>query len=688
MIDEIKRKASIVQIAKREGFEINRGGFIPSIYKDEKEPSLKLYPKTNSYFCFASGQGGDVIKFYQDIKGISFKEALEKLAEMYHVSKSYKNYSESTYNKSKVKEGKMEEVHINILDEESIGLQKTIIKDFINHCSGLDELSLKYLMGSKRGLSEETIKRFGLCSVTDPTATKKYLTDKYKIEQLKFSGLYNEKGNFVFGNHRIIIPYFENGEVVYLRGRSIEENGNRYIGLCNTAGNLTAKRVFNRDMLKVLKEDAELLVCEGEFDTMIAVQSGHKAIGIPGVNNYPSNLKQIIKPFEIILAFDNDDAGKKGTESICNHLQKSVNVLHLKKHKDITELIVNGGAQAISDKDYSEIKKLKPVKYQQSCIRLLSAKQIQDTKLEPIEWLAEGFLTEGLFILAGPPKVGKSWLSLNIAISVAKGNMVLSSFKTNKAGVVYLALEDNHRRIQSRIQNNLYYETDKKAPDNLYFPEFTNKVPKLNEGGIDELEKLVQDKPEVKLIIIDTLGRIRADKRRGDNNIYLADYELLAELQEFALRNKICVLVVHHTKKGSEDNVFEEISGTTGITGAADAMLVLKKVRGEHKLFITGRDIVEAEYKVAIDERSCIWYISEEVKDAKRITAEREQILALLRDYGRGMKTGEIADLLGKEKSNISKLLKKLIEDRYLVSPKYGYYELVKETDNNESLAI
>lgn len=688
MKEEVKSKADIVQIAEREGFQINGGGFIHSIYKDEKEPSLKLYPKTNSYFCFATNQGGDVLKFYQDLKRISFKEALDELAEIYHVSGNNNNYAVSTNNKSKVKEGKMEEVHINILDEESIGLQKAIIKDFMDHCSGSDELSLKYLMGSKRGLTEETIKRFGLCSVKDPTATKKYLTDKYKIEQLILSGLYNEKGNFVFGSHRIIIPYFENCEVVYLRGRSTEDKGNRYIGLCNTAGNLTAKRVFNRDILKELNEDSEILVCEGEFDTMIAVQCGYKAIGIPGVNNYPSNLKQFIKPYEIILAFDNDDAGRKGNEAICNHLQKSVNVLHLKKHNDLTELVVSGGTKIIMNKEYSEIKKLEPVKYQQSCIRLLSAKQIQDIKLEPIQWLADGFLTEGLFILAGPPKVGKSWLSLNIALSVAKGTMVLSSFKTNKAGVVYLALEDNHRRIQSRIQNNLYYETDKKAPDNLYFPEITNNVPKLNEGGIDELEKLVLDHPEVKLIIIDTLGRIRADKRRGDNNIYLADYELLAELQEFALRNKICVLVVHHTKKGSEENVFEEISGTTGITGAADAMMVLKKVRGEHKLFITGRDIVEAEYKVAIDEKSCIWYISEEVKDAKRITVEREQILALLRDYGRGMKTGEIADLLGKEKSNISKLLKKLIEDKYMVSPKYGYYELVKETDQNESLAV
>ena len=688
MKEEVKSKADIVQIAERVGFQINRGGFIPSIYKDEKEPSLKLYPKTNSYFCFATNQGGDVIKFYQDLKGISFKEALDKLADIYHVSRNNNNYTDSTYKKLKVKKGKMEEVNINILDEESSDLQKAIIKDFIDHCSGLDELSLKYLTSSKRGLTEETIKHFGLCSVADPMATKKFLTEKYKIEQLKLSGLYNDKGNFVFGSHRIIIPYFENGEVVYLRGRSTEDKGNRYIGLCNTAGNLTAKRVFNRDTLKELNEDAEILVCEGEFDTMIAVQSGYKAIGIPGVNNYPANLKQILKPYSVILAFDNDDAGRNGMETICNHLQRNTSGLILKQHKDITDLIMAGGDKALSNKEYAELKWIKPVKYQQSCIRLLSAKQIQETKLEPIQWLAEGFLTEGLFILAGPPKVGKSWLSLNIAISVAKGNMVLSSFKTNKAGVIYLALEDNHRRIQSRIQNNLYYETDKKAPDNLYFPEVTNNVPKLNEGGIDELEKLVLDHPEVKLIIIDTLGRIRADKRRGDNNIYLADYDLLAQLQEFALRNKICVLVVHHTKKGSEENVFEEISGTTGITGAADAMMVLKKVRGEHKLFITGRDIVEAEYKVAIDEKSCIWYISEEVKDAKRITAEREQILALLRDYGRGMKTGEIADLLGKEKSNISKLLKKLIEDKYMVSPKYGYYELVKEADNNESLAI
>ena len=189
------------------------------------------------------------------------------------------------------------------------------------------------------------------------------------------------------------------------------------------------------------------------------------------------------------------------------------------------------------------------------------------------------------------------------------------------------------------------------------------------------------------MVIIDTLGRTRADQKRSDNNMYLGDYDLLAVLQTFALKNKIAILMVHHTKKRSEEYVFDEISGTTGITGAADTMILLKKVKKQNKLYVTGRDIEEAEYNVYFDRDSCTWNVTEETQDAINITVERGEILDLLNAEQRAMRTGEIAQRLSKEQSNVSHLLKVLKEDKLVISPKYGHYELASPGSDTPATA-
>ncbi|MCZ7616729.1 MAG: helicase RepA family protein [Ignavibacteriaceae bacterium] len=132
---------------------------------------------------------------------------------------------------------------------------------------------------------------------------------------------------------------------------------------------------------------------------------------------------------------------------------------------------------------------------------------------------------------------------------MTRGTKALGFFETEQSSVLYIALEDNFRRIQDRINNIIQNEIEKVAPDNLYYLEENKDLPKLNDGGIEELQKLIIDEPEIKLIIVDTFGRTIADKRRNDNNSYRADYEIASKLQEFAIQNHICVLLIHHTKE-------------------------------------------------------------------------------------------------------------------------------------------
>lgn len=713
MVNEIKRRISILDLAREAGYIPDKNNFIKSIYKEEKKPSLKLYPQTNSYYCFSSGKGGDVIRFYQDLKDIDFKTALQQLSERIAIDPikleppigdgivSYKfkmTESESEcfeerasileYDFGMSKNG-AEQAAKNQIYFDRLEMRKMIYADLAMHCGALESSALDYLTGPTRGLTAETIKHFGLFYISSPTKTEKYLRENYSKNDLTFSGLLNEKGNFVFSMNTLIIPYFEESEIVYLRARSLSNNStaHKYSGLFNSTGDITAKRIFNIDMLDKIGSGNKLLICEGEFDTMIAFQNGYNAIGIPGVNNAPTNLKLLVKDFDITIAFDNDVAGKKGMQVITEMIGKKVTTLNLTKHNDLTELFINEKIVDLYDNEFVRIGNLKPSNFQKSKLSLITAKKIQEMALQPIEWIVEKLITAGLIILAGRPKSGKSWLALNLSLSITRGGIALSHFKAMKAAVLYFALEDNVRRLKSRMENILNAEEDKVAPTNLYFLEDDISFPKLNDGGLEEIQKTLNEYPDIKLVIIDTLGRSRADQKRSDNNIYLADYELLALLQTFALKNKIAVLMVHHTKKGSEEYVFDEISGTTGITGAADTMLLLKKVKKQNKLYVTGRDIEETEYNVYFDRDSCTWNVTEETQDAINITVERGEILDLLNAEQRPMRTGEIAQRLSKEQSNVSHLLKGLKEDGLVVSPKYGHYQVASSGSDTPATA-
>ena len=349
MIQEIKRVINITEVAREAGYTPNKYDFIKSIYKEEATPSLKLYPGTNSYYCFATGKGGDVIKFYQDIKRVDFKTAIAELAKRYGVDGNigkttidtgivhYKfNLTESEkecfeeragiyqfdfeMSKENANQATMQQIY-----SERLEMQKLIYKEMSIYCGELNPKATQYLTGPKRGLTEEKIKDFGLFCINDVAKTERYLRENFNKDHLTIAGLLNEKGNFVFSMNTLIIPYYEGGEIVYLRARTLSASDSfKYIGLYNYTGDLTAKRVFNLDILKNLKKGSSLLICEGEFDRMIAVQNGYNAIGIPGVNNAPTNIKTLIKEFDITIAFDNDEPGKKGMQVVTDMIGKKI----------------------------------------------------------------------------------------------------------------------------------------------------------------------------------------------------------------------------------------------------------------------------------------------------------------------------------------------------------------------------
>lgn len=238
-----------------------------------------------------------------------------------------------------------------------------------------------------------------------------------------------------------------------------------------------------------------------------------------------------------------------------------------------------------------------------------SLQKIMKTKYKPLKWAVPGIIPEGLTILAGAPKLGKSFGALGLAYAVATGTKAWGLADTNKASVHYLALEDSERRIQDRVHQMEGYIDE--FPDNLHI--YTDS-PRIGEGLAEELDRLIEQDPDTGVIIIDTLQKVRP-MSNGKKNVYSAEYEDYEKLQKWAITNGVAVICIHHTRKGDpekEHTPLNAISGSTGIQGVADTLIVCTRPKGksEGTMFVTGREVEENEYIIDFQSETMTWSIS------------------------------------------------------------------------------
>ena len=219
--------------------------------------------------------------------------------------------------------------------------------------------------------------------------------------------------------------------------------------------------------------------------------------------------------------------------------------------------------------------------------KTLTAAELLGLELSPIRWSVPGLVPEGVTLLAGKPKLGKSWLALGIAIAVSTGGVALGTRHVEEGDVLYMALEDNHRRLRKRLEKLLTGH----APERL---QIVTEWPRMDEGGADALGRWLAAHPEARLVVVDILKRVRP-RTSPNRGVYDADYEALEAMQRLAAEHEVGVLVVHHLKKLGAADPLDEISGSTGLSGGADGVLVLKRDRGraDAYLHVTGREIEE-----------------------------------------------------------------------------------------------
>lgn len=257
-----------------------------------------------------------------------------------------------------------------------------------------------------------------------------------------------------------------------------------------------------------------------------------------------------------------------------------------------------------------------------------TADQLMAAHFPEPKWAVPGILAEGVSVLAGPPKVGKSWLSLGLGLSVAAGGKAFDSVPVGGGPVLYLALEDTPRRLQTRMGKLLGGQP---APAGL---TLVTECPPFPQGGTEAIAQWLERNPDARMVVIDVFAKMRGQAPAGVS-AYDADYVAVGYAKRLADHYGVAVVLVHHVRKAGSEDFLTEVSGTNGIAGAADATLVLKRARGQADgiLHVTGRDVDEAEYALSFQPASGAWHLLDGPVSDHTVSDTRAAILRYVRAH-------------------------------------------------------
>ena len=309
-------------------------------------------------------------------------------------------------------------------------------------------------------------------------------------------------------------------------------------------------------------------------------------------------------------------------------------------------------------------------------LQIIGATVIMNKEYKGIPFFIENLIpTVGIIILAGSPKIGKSWFVLQLLLSVCYKRETFIGHKIlQQTKALYLSLEDNEARIQERIIKQGFFPTD----DNL---QFAFSWP-ANGTEIQNLEDFLKKNPEVKLICIDTKGKFTLGRNEES---YQLDYDWMSKLKVLSDKYQVAIILVTHLRKRhADEDPYEQVSGSNGNTGAADTIIMIKRGRNQAKgnISLTSRDFAENEEDILFDTTSCSWFSATDNTNSL-LTEERQAILDVMKILGNNCRPSQIAEELHKNPKNISNMLQKM-KQYHLVQPgdSYGTYKISQE--NNE----
>ena len=298
----------------------------------------------------------------------------------------------------------------------------------------------------------------------------------------------------------------------------------------------------------------------------------------------------------------------------------------------------------------------------------VSAAALRGMEFKNPEWIIPGILLPGLYIFAAKPKMGKSMLALNLAVAVAISGIALGSIPVRNPGeVIYFSLEDNFRRIKQRLE--------KMCPGS--WPE--NLIIYDTWAGVPFFESIITDR--TRLIIVDTLQRTRTDRNAGKQDLYQYDYKSIAPLQTIASQKNIAILIIHHLRKSEDDDPHSCISGSLGLTGAADGTWVLKRKTGQADavLYTQGRDFEGQELALKFHPENFMWELLGDAADIQS-TGDRQAVYDTIKKAGEPVKPHDIAQMTGVKSGTVRRIISDYVKEGKIQKAteggraKYGLY--------------
>ena len=330
------------------------------------------------------------------------------------------------------------------------------------------------------------------------------------------------------------------------------------------------------------------------------------------------------------------------------------------KAQTITEIAYRDGEGADSTLAKAEqlIRSIGQERWSRAADDAVDAATLFHKVLPELREAVPGLLPEGLCVMAGRPKFGKSILCLGTGGACAIGGAVLGRLRVAPSDVLYVSLEDGERRTHKRLRA-LFGAADATQLQRL---ELRWSFPRLDQGGMEALEAWLRAHPEARLVILDPWKKVRPRLKRGEDP-YDAGYEAASPLHQLANHYHVCVVVVHHTRKnyGGRDalvDLVDEVLGDSGLTGAADTIVVFRRERGsgDATMHVTGREVDERA--LAIHREYPIgWVLQDESPDERRLSQQGRAVIKALERIGEPCGPSSVARLLGLNVNNTTKLM-------------------------------
>jgi hypothetical protein len=425
-----------------------------------------------------------------------------------------------------------------------------------------------------------------------------------------------------------------------------------------------------------------LVLCNGEASTVAAQSHGVAAFSVTGGGEKAmpeALLEDVRKAYtgEIVIAMDCDSKGKTAAAALRTQLRSvgyKVRVVNLglSDKGDLADFM-----RLWSAEDLYNLEDVYDIEFVSALPTIYSAADMQKEDVAPVEYIVDDIMTTGCYILAGAPKSRKSFLALHLAVAVATGTEVFKTFEVKtKCSVLYLDLEMSKNSVHRRLSSMNFGDW----PKNLYFG-FNQDWPNRGVLAGQDLENRLDNNPDIRVVIIDVLAQWRepVDPRTP---VYSSDYDALKQIQRIAQRRNITIIVVHHTNKTKitkDDNPFDKISGSTGISGAVDAMWLLTRDPASEYVSIlrmTDRNIAGVDrVDLAWDDMLGSHVVDPKSKVLAATGSERRAVYDVMeKNQTYTWSPKEIATELGREESVIKKHLRRLLEDKLVQRVSYGRY--------------